>query len=575
LNDFSFEELNVSQATQLKNSFEFFKVQLEQQIFQQTDASANSDKSKEDDASNLLVDRNSTSPDASLLVAQVSHEIRTPLNGIIGFTDLLKEDELTNIQLERVNAIQKASYSLMEIINELLEYSKLSAGLEKFESIDFNLNNLVNDVMYLCKTLLNNKKIKLEAHIDEAVPAVLLGDPSKLTQVLLNILGNATKFVEEGSIRLGIRLISKQNSVYSIEFVIEDTGIGISEENLKNIFNSFQQAEKTTYVQYGGTGLGLSIVKQIIEKLDGEIQVKSKLGVGTTFQFVLPYAKGNLKNLKKSEQISKVNARTAVKGLRVLVFEDNTLNQKLIEQRLKSWNCTVHITDNARYGLAILDNHEINVVLMDLKMPNMNGFEITALIRQHKSKHIREIPVIAVSADFSIHDRAKCTKYQIDDFILKPYMAEELLEKLLENTKYMKNISTKSPKLINPYNPVITDATKINLSVILEECMGKTDLLEELVILYKENTLEFIGVLSANLPDGDMNLVAAAAHKIKSGLAMMQSESLHSIVVQIEEIIKTNGNPKQLTLLFDCFIEEYPLVEKAIDEQVKALKKGQ
>lgn len=574
LNDFSFEELDVSQASQLKKSFDIFKNQLEKRIFQPSIVS----KKREEISNDQQKDQNSQNndtPDVNMLVAHVSHEIRTPLNGIIGFTDLLREDGLTEIQLERVKAIQSASFSLMEIINELLEYSKLSAGLDKFESVDFNLSGLVNDVMYLCQTLLNNKNIVLEAHIDETVPDTLVGDPSKLTQVLLNLLGNAIKFVKDGSIRLGIYLKKKKSEVYFIEFVIEDTGIGISEDDLEHIFDSFKQAESNKYSQETGTGLGLSIVKKIIENLGGDIRATSQIGVGSTFQFLLPYVKGSsTKQVKVKESLPEVNAKSAIKNKGILVFEDNTLNQKLIEQRLKSWGCIFHITDNAQYGLTILENHKIDVVLMDLKMPNMNGFEITELIRKSKLKHIRETPVIAVSADFSVHDHEKCSQSGINDFILKPYVADELLTKIIRHTKPMENTITVASKSIHPDSLVFADATKINLSVILEDCMGKTDVLEELIILYKQNALEFIGVLSTNLPDGDLNLVASAAHKIKSGLAMLQSKSLHSIVIQIEKNLKESGDTMHLNFLFNCFVEEYPLVEKAIDEQVKALKNG-
>ncbi len=571
LNDFSFEELGALEASQLKNSFNLFRDELEHRIFQPKTAKDLEENAQ--DARTKVDSKKDSQIDANLLVAQVSHEIRTPLNGIIGFVDLLKEDELTKLQLERVNAIQTASYSLLEIINELLEYSKLSAGLEKFESIDFQLSSLVNDVMYLCKTLLTNKNIVLDAHVDNEIPEVLLGDPSKLTQVLLNILGNAIKFVADGSIRLSIFLKKKKNDVYFIEFIIEDTGIGISEENLKHIFDSFKQAEDHTYAQYGGTGLGLNIVKQIVENLGGDISVSSKVGNGTTFRFLLPYTKGRVENLvKQSQQISEEKAKIAVQELRILVFEDNTLNQKLIEQRLKSWGCVVHVTDNAHYGLNILENHSIDLVLMDLKMPKMDGYEVTELIRRSKTKHVCEIPIIALTADFSMHDHEKCAQHKINDFILKPFATDELLNKLIQNTKHMKKNISQTSKLVDPVSEVFSDATKINLSIFLEQCLGKTDVLEELVMLYKQNVLEFMGVLSTNLPNGDMKLIGDAVHKIQSGLAMMQSESLHSIVMQIQSVLRADGDQKQLQFLFDSFVNEYPLVEEAIEEQITALK---
>jgi len=577
LNDFSFEELTAAEASRLKKSFQNFRVNLENKIF--------TPSSSFEDAASIDTQEESTpvnpkkkdiqSPRADKLVARVSHEIRTPLNGIIGFTDLLKEDKLTRKQLERVNAIQTASYSLMEIINELLEYSKLSAGLEKFESVDFNLSSIVDNVMYLCDTLVTDKNIELITTIDKNIPEQLVGDPSKLSQILLNLVGNAVKFVEEGNIHLSITLKKQRGNQLFLTFSIADTGIGISENNLAHIFDSYMQAGHNTQAKYGGSGLGLSIVKQIIDNLGGDISVVSKLGEGTTFRFMLPYTKGSIENsieVVASATNTSNEALTAVKGMRILVFEDNIINQKLIAQRLKSWKCKAYVTDNALYGLNLLETNQIDMVLMDLKMPVMNGFEVTQHIRKSTNKAVKQVPIIAVSADFSHQDHEKCVQHQINDFILKPYSPDELLSKLLKNKKSMKTTLTFESQTINPEMEIYADATKINLSIILEDCFGQMDLLEELVQLYKENALEFIGIVKTNLESEDLEEIAFAAHKIKSGLAMMQSKSLYTIVEQIQNICKTNGDCKHLSFLHNCFVEEYPLVEKAIEEQIKALK---
>jgi len=576
LNDFSFEELTAVEASRLKKTFQNFRVNLENKIFTPSSSfgSATDIDIQEDKMSENSKKKDIQSPSADMLVAKVSHEIRTPLNGIIGFTDLLKEDELTEKQLERVNAIQTASYSLLEIINELLEYSKLSAGLEQFESVVFNLNSVVDNVMYLCDTLITGKNIELITTIADDVPEGLIGDPSKLSQILLNLVGNAVKFVEEGSITLSIVIKKERGNQLFLAFSIADTGIGISENNLEHIFDSYKQAEYDTQAKYGGSGLGLSIVKQIIDNLGGDISVNSKLGEGTTFRFMLPFQKGSIENIIKNASISGITNENLkeVKGMRILVFEDNVINQKLIAQRLKSWSCKTYVTDNALYGLNLLETNQIDMVLMDLKMPDMNGFEVTQLIRKSKIKSVNEIPIIAVSADFSYQDREKCQQNKINDFILKPYSPDELLTKLVKNKNRMKTTMTFESQTINPEMEIYADATKINLSIILEDCLGQMDLLEELLLLYKQNALEFIGIVKTNLENEDLEEIAFAAHKIKSGLAMMQSKSLYTIVEQMQKICKTNGDRKHLSFLLNCFVEEYPLVENAIDEQIKALK---
>ncbi len=580
MNSFSFEELSSKEATRLKKSFQVFRANLEEKIFQPSSSTYHITPDFETDTnlgsnSTIKNSDNSKAKSADMLVAMVSHEIRTPLNGIIGFSDLLKEDKLTPKQLERVNAIQTASYSLMEIINELLEYSKLSAGLEHFESVDFNFHSILRDVMYLCNTLVTDKSVALNMTLDPKIPKVLAGDPSKLTQVLLNLLGNAIKFVDSGSVHLNIELKKEARGLFFIEFSITDTGIGISEDNLKHIFDLYKQVEHNTHAKYGGTGLGLSIVKQIIDNLGGNITVSSTLGEGTTFKFFLPYLKGNDKNVSKknNRNINLADAQDLAKDLRVLVFEDNLLNQKLIEQRLKSWKCTTYVTDNALYGLNILENNTIDIVLMDLKMPGMSGFEVTELIRNNKNTSVKNIPVIALTANFSIQDKEQCDAHGINDFILKPYSPDELLLKLIKNKKDMERTLIVESIAVNPAVEKEDDGQKINLSAILEECMGEVGLFEELIVLYKQNALEFIGATRIHLKNYDLEQLAFAAHKIKSGLAMLQSKSLHAIVVQIENTCKTDGDKKHLEFLYACFIDEYPRVEKVIDKEMEKLRK--
>ncbi len=575
LHNFSFEELTSDEATQLKKAFETFREKLENKIFQPNESVTHSNPDHFHEESRLPQETDTENIDSNMLIARVSHEIRTPLNGIIGFTDLLKEDEaLNNRQLGQVNAIQKTSYSLLEIINELLEYCKLSAGVETFEVIDFNFRNVVGDVIYLCNTLVSAKNVNLKVEIDTNVPKALKGDPSKLTQVLLNLIGNAIKFVEEGSIELVVQAKPDKESRTNLTFKITDTGIGISKENLKHIFGSFRQAETNTHQKYGGSGLGLNIVKQIIERLGGTIAVTSELGVGTTFEFSMPFELGSLKNITKGSNTEiSTKEKSIVKGMQILVFEDNIMNQKLIDQRLKTWSCQTYITDNAQNGLNILASHRIDLILMDLKLPGMSGFEITKLIRSFEKPDVQPIPIIALSADFSARDKEECEESGIDDFILKPYNSHELLQKLIENKKDSKGAhsiaskSTKSKRIENKED-------RINLDGLLAECMGQLELLQELVILHKKGALEFIGNVRVHLNNTDIEQIGFAAHKIKPGLKMMQSKRLFGIVEQIQKCCHSDSDIKQLQFLYKSFLEEYPKAENAINVAMKELRRS-
>lgn len=569
VNNFSFEKLDITEANPLKKSFQAFKVKLENKIFERTSVSNNSLPSYEKE---LYSDTSSKT--ANLLIANISHEIRTILNGINGFSDLLIEDKLTPIQLERVAAIETASYSLIEIINELLEYSKLSSGIEQFETIDFNFHALINDVIYLCKTLVTNKNVALNVKIDPKIPEILLGDPSKLTQVLLKLIGNAIKFIHQGNVNLDIKLKQQTNEKHIIEFSIINTGIGISKENLKHIFDPYKQVEDNTHVKYGGTRLGLCIVKQIIDNLKGDITVSSELGEGTTFKFLLPYAQGNTKKIAKNNlsRSIKSKSKNLAKALKIVVFEDNILHQKLIEQLLESWKCKTYITDNAEYGLYLLENNEIDIVLMDLKLPKMNGFEFAKLIRKSKNKAVKNIPIIALTADFSLQDKKQCIAHGINDFILKPYNPDELLSKILKNKKLMERTVILESKAVNATTELKASKQKINLLKILEECMGEITLLQELVVLFKQNAIEFINLSGEHLKEEDIQQLGFAAHKIKSGLAMLKAEGLHGIIVQIQNTCKTDGDLKHLEFLCACFANEYPKVALAIDKEMKKLE---
>jgi CheY-like chemotaxis protein/HPt (histidine-containing phosphotransfer) domain-containing protein len=583
LSNLSFEKLTSEEATQLKKSFNSLKSSLEEKLIGTVSAHA-SGTYRVQGAEMGLLPKKDTSIKSSThhlkstgehLVAMASHEIRTPLNGIIGFTDLLKESELSVEQKQQVSAIQSASYNLMDIINELLEYSKLSAGLEHFEAVNFNFYSLVRDVIYLCNILIMDKDVKLEVDMDTKIPEMLVGDPSKLSQILLNLIGNAIKFVNKGDIHLKIHAKKQNNKDIVLDFNIIDTGIGISENNIEHIFDVFRQAENDTFKKYGCSGLGLNIVKQIIKNLNGNINVSSKLGEGTTFNFELPFVIG-VEMLNETEQEKKVtntNRKDQVKGMQILVFEDNLLNQKLIEQRLKSWGCLVHVTDDAKYGLNILENNNIDLVFMDLRMPIMNGFEVTRKIRSSRNTYVSQIPIIALTADFSIKDKEQCRDNGINDYILKPYSPDELLMKLTSNRAEMKMNDMIASRIGDPSREIINDETpKIDLKIILEECMGELDLLEELISLYKQNAFEFIGKVKHYLKLKDFKNIQFAAHKIKSGLAMMQTFSLHSIVDQIHKTCNTDKDLKYLEFLYNCFLEEYPVVVNAIEIELKKLK---
>lgn len=568
LSTFSFESLNSAEAASLKHSFTAFKNRLEDKI--------NNPQKPMDlntEVQNVSVGKDSVDAisQETKFIAHISHEIRTPLNGIIGFANLLREDDLNESQAKKVDAIQTASQNLLEIINEVLEYSKISSGMEEFMAIDFNFHGLIKDVVFLCQTLLVDRNIDFQLKIDNNIPGTLVGDPSKLSQVLLNILGNAVKFVEKGHIRMEIKKAEKKLEGVPLEFVIEDSGIGMSKEQLRDIFKCFKQGDKETYSKYGGTGLGLCIVKEIIEKQGGWITAESEIGVGSTFKFALTFKKGASKNIPKSslDTIHTQKGRDLLNGTRILVFEDNLMNQHLIQEQLNKWGCRVFVTSNADKGLGILKTQAIDLILMDLKMPDVNGFQLSTMIRANSQ--IKQVPIIAVSADFTAQDQENCIASGINDFLLKPYTLDELLKKLIK-AKRQASFTEETKALLD--TAVISRKKKdtVDMASVLKDCCGEVDVLEELIRLFKQNVYEFIGTTKIGLQQDTLEDVGFAAHKLKAGLRMLKLEGLADMMVAIQTSCERQEAIK-IRSMFEDFLKSYPEYEKEIDSAFEEIKK--
>lgn len=568
LTHFAFESLNTEEAAALKASFSDFKNKLENKIF---DNGTVVEKKPEAKPLSIIKKQKDVGNDKNF-IAHVSHEIRTPLNGIIGFTNLLREEKLTPGQQKKVEAIHSASQNLLEIINEVLEYSKLTSGIGDFNIIDFNFHGLINDVVFLCQTLIIDKNVDLKLEVDKKIPTTLVGDPSKLSQILLNLLGNSVKFVEKGFIKLKVEVLEQSKGDYVLLFNIEDTGIGISEEQLANIFQSFKQADRNTYYKYGGTGLGLSIVKELVEKQGGSINVTSKLGEGTSFKFTIPFAKGNLKNIPKTHRynVNVKKGKELLNGTKILVFEDNKMNQHLIKEQLKRWGCKVFVTSEADNGIGILKTQSIDLILMDLKMPNMSGFEVSQKIRSDKT--INQVPIIAISADFTAQDEENCITSGINDFLLKPYTLNELLVKMLKG-KNERSLSKDSIALLKK-EPITKSEKTLDLNGVLKDCCGEISVLEELIRLFKQNVYEFIGTVKIGLSHNNLDEIGLSAHKLKAGLTMLRLNDLTQMMVDMQENCKKE-NKEEVSNLFDMFLKYYPQSEKLINRSLEEIKNRQ
>ena len=371
-------------------------------------------------------------------LSNMSHEIRTPMNAIIGFTNVLLKTEVSKSQEQYIDAIKVSGDALVILINDILDLAKVDSGKMIFETVAFNLLESVSGIVQLFEIKLNEKNLLFDLNVDKAIPAVICGDPMRLRQIILNLVSNAVKFTEKGKISIDVNLITKNKDKISLEFTIKDTGIGIPDEKLDSIFNDFEQAHSQTSSLYGGTGLGLAIVKKLVENQGGNITAKSKFGKGSTFTFKMEFC--DAKSLKhklhtKTHNNVLCQPEEELTDIKILVAEDVVLNQLLIKIILAGFKFEVDIAETGKVVIAKMKEKTYDMILMDLHMPEMNGFEATLYIRNEMKS---QIPIIALTADVTKIDIDKCMEVGMNDYISKPIDEVLLYNKMVNVLKKRK-----------------------------------------------------------------------------------------------------------------------------------------
>lgn len=461
-------------------------------------------------------------------LANMSHEIRTPINGIVGMANLLGQNPSPEERDMYLSAIKHSAENLTVIINDILDLAAIESGKLRFEKIAFNLKDFLPSLISTFTYQAREKRIALEYHIEEQLNKILLGDPVRLNQILINLISNAVKFTHTGSIKVNCSAEREVKGVCWVRIEVIDTGVGIPDEKLTTIFESFSQADASVTRKYGGTGLGLTIVKQLVELQKGSISVKSSEHIGSAFIVLIPYNVGKASAISLS---SPKNAR-ALKNAKaaqlfVLLVEDNDINRLYAKSILKNWNCFTDTAENGMVAIEKIKNHEYDVVLMDIQMPVMDGYETTRAVRMMETPQ-RNVPILALTANATRADVEKCIAAGMNDYLPKPFTPDDLYRKLFKELKI-------TPKEKQKKKPSAGSAKLYNLDYLRSVSGDNEEFIREMVLTFTQTIPPVLDEMQDALKNKDWENLARMAHQIKPSFTLMGLNPLRKAIVFIEE----------------------------------------
>ncbi|MDO3424402.1 response regulator [Chryseobacterium sp. APV1] len=490
-----------------------------------------------------------------VFLANMSHEIRTPLNAIIGFLRELKRLDLTTTQNQFVENSFNAAQHLLSIINNILDISKIESGEMSLDNTVFSLKECISDIISILQPKARQKKILLKARFSDDLFSAFKADALKIKQILYNIIGNSLKFTNVGEICLECKVIKDFSNHQKLEICITDTGIGMSEEYVKHIFKKFNQEDSSISRKYGGTGLGMAITRELIHLMKGEIKIKSKKNVGTEISIFLDMSK----SIEKSESKNiEVKEHISIEGTRVLLVEDNELNQLVAENSLTHFGCEVTKADNGKMAVDILSKQQFDIILMDIQMPELDGIEATKILRQ---EFRLGTPIIALTANAFKTEIDNCIAAGMNSYITKPFDEDELLKIIYKNIKMQSNLEINNSE---------EEKILYDLRNIQALSRGNDDFIQKMLSIFITQTQETIPMVEKAFEEKNYAEIARLIHRIKPSIEGVGIYSIKETVKDLE--VKSKEQQTDFPELYTMFLEVKETLFTAINQLEREIK---
>ncbi|WP_224367121.1 PAS domain-containing hybrid sensor histidine kinase/response regulator [Hyalangium versicolor] len=508
-------------------------------------------------------------------LSMMSHEIRTPMNAIIGLSHLLRQTRLSEQQQKYADVLHTSSENLLALLNNILDFSKIEAGKVSLEERNFHLPPMIEGIFHTLRVKADEKRLALRLELEEQVPAWLMGDTVKIGQVLTNLVSNAIKFTETGSITVSARVLEQHAEAVTLEFRVRDTGIGIPPDRLSKVFEEFTQASYDINLKYGGTGLGLTICQRLLELYGSKLQVESVLGQGTTFSFPLRLRLG----MPEQEAVGSVEGRPdaqRLQGIRVLVADDQTINVFVLSQFLRKWSVEFDVVQNGKQVIEKLQQSHYDLVLMDLQMPEMDGYETTHNLRALPDERFRRLPILALTASARLGLEERLDLAGFTDFIGKPFRPDDLFAKLALYTGRSQQAAPGRPPIVPAPEPEETEAPgssgRFNLDRFRDLAEGDRHALLELSTLAIHNCERSKVAFQQAIENADPQEFEFHSHRMKMTLELMQTHALWEALQRSREYVMERGTapePERAQALVRDVHHELDALILALKEEVR------